>query len=391
MIYLDNAASTAVSEEVVAEMLPYLAIEYGNPSSLHRYGRRADRAVRLGRRQVAGAIGASPSEILITSGATESNNTAIGGIAEIHPGGHIVTSAIEHEAVLEPCSRLKERGFSVSYVRVDGSGIVDPGDVRDAITDRTFLVSIMLANNEVGTVQPVREISRICRESGVALHTDAVQAVGKIPVDVDRLGVDMLSISSHKINGPKGVGALYIRDGMRIRPMILGGGQEAGMRSGTENVAGVVGFGKACQLARDSMEERSGHMTRLRDLLVEMVLDGIPHTTYNGDARRRLPGNAHFTFLGVNGEDLIIKLDEEGIAASTGSACSIRTQKASHVLRAMGFDHEHVTGSLRLTVGVSNTREEIVQTVHILKRVVEQLRAVSPFKEKYGFGRSAAG
>ena len=384
MIYLDNAASTVTSDEVISEMLPYLGSHYGNPSSLHRYGRRSERALRQGRLQIAGIVNASPAEILITSGATESNNTAISGAAALHPGGHIITSAIEHDAVLEPCVRLESAGFSVSYVPVGGDGIVDPDDVQRAVTDRTFLASVMLANNEVGTVQPISKISRICREHGILLHTDAVQAVGKISVDVNRLGVDMLSMSSHKINGPKGVGALYIRNGVRIMPMILGGGQEGGMRSGTENVAGVVGFGKACQMARDNA--RRLHMMQLRDLLVEMVLKKIPYTTYNGNRNQRIPDNAHFTFLGVSGEDLIIKLDEEGIAASTGSACSIRTQKESHVLRAMGLDHEHITGSLRLTVGVHNTRQEMVQAAGALKKVVAQLRAVSPFKEKYRFG-----
>lgn len=366
-------------------MLPYMGSECGNPSSLHRYGRRAEKAVRLARQRISELINASPSEVLITSGATESNNMAIRGTAHLHHGGHIVISAIEHEAVLEPCKQLKSQGFSISYVSVDANGLVSPDDVEEAITNRTCLVSIMLANNEIGTVQPVSEITKICKNRGILFHTDAVQAVGKISVDVKELGVDMLSISSHKINGPKGVGALYVRSGMRLAPMILGGGQEGGMRSGTENVPGVVGFGRACQAARDNMEKRRARTAHLRDLLVKRVLNTIPYTTYNGDRQRRVPGNAHFTFLGVSGEDLIIKLDEEGIAASTGSACSVKTQKASHVLKAMGFDHERISGSLRLTIGVQNTEDEVEVVATTLRRIVSQLRAVSPLKEKYGF------
>lgn len=385
MIYLDNAASTKVSDEVVSEMLPYMTALYGNPSSLHRLGRRSEKAVRRGRQQISDLIGASPSEILLTSGATESNNTAIRGAAILYPGGHIITSAIEHEAVLEPCARLQSEGYSVSHVPVNQDGVVDPKDVRECITSKTFLISVMLANNEVGVIQPIQEISKICKEYGVLLHTDAVQAVGKITVDVDDLGVDMLSISSHKINGPKGVGALYVRSGTQISPIIFGGGQENEMRSGTENVAGVVGFGKACQLAQAQGALRRRHLEHLRNLLVDLVLARIPHTTYNGDRRRRIPDNAHFTFLGVEGEDLIIKLDEEGIAASTGSACSTNRQRESHVLRAMGLDHEHVSGSLRLTVGIGNTEKEIADTVDVLERVVTQLRSVSPLKTKYDF------
>lgn len=385
MIYLDNAAATPVPEEVVSEMLPYLSTHYGNPSSLHGYGRKAERGVRDGRRRVAEVIGASPPEVLITSGATESDNMAIRGAAALHPGGHIITSAIEHEAVLEPCARLESAGFSVSYVSADRDGLVSPADVQGEITERTFLVSVMLANNEVGTIQPIPEISRICRGRGILLHTDAAQAVGKISVDVNELGADMLSLSSHKIGGPKGVGALYVRGGTRLEPIILGGGQERSLRSGTENVAGIVGFGKACQMALADRPARHRLMKRLRDLLVESVLERVPHATYNGDGRRRIPDNAHFTFLGVNGEDLIIRLDENGIAASTGSACSIKTQKESHVLRAMGFDRDHIAGSLRLTVGIQNTPEEMVRTADILKSEVAQLRRVSPLREKYGF------
>jgi len=366
-------------------MQPYLESMYGNPSSLHKCGRQAERAIRQARQRVAALIGARQSEILITSGATESNNMAIAGAAMTNGLGHIITSSIEHEAVLEPCKRLQSQGYSVSYLSVDRDGLVDSSKVSGAITDKTFLVSVMLANNEVGAIQPVQEIAQACQERGVLLHTDAVQAVGKIPISVDKLGVDMLSVSSHKMNGPKGVGALYVRTGTRISPLILGGGQEGGMRSGTENVAGIAGLGKACQMAQEYMDERMKQVAALRDLLVELVLAKIPNVQYNGSRDKRLPGNAHFTFAGINGEDLIIKLDENGIAASTGSACSVRTQKASHVLEAMGFDYEEITGSLRLTVGIYNTKEEILQAVRVLKSVTAELRSVSPFKTKYGW------
>ena len=287
--------------------------------------------------------------------------------------------------MLEPCKRLQSQGYQVSYLPADGKGMVDSGKVAGMITDKTFLVSVMLANNEVGTIQPVQEIAQACRERGVLMHTDAAQAAGKIPVSVGELGVDMLSVSSHKMNGPKGAGALYVRTGTKISPLILGGGQEGGMRSGTENTAAIAGFGKACQMAQEFMDERMTRTAAMRDLLAELVLAEIPHSRYNGSADSRLPGNAHFTFAGVSGEDLIIKLDEHGIAASTGSACTVKTQKASHVLEAMGFGYEEIAGSLRLTVGIYNTNEEILQAVKTLKDVVAELRAVSPFKKKYGW------
>jgi cysteine desulfurase len=262
---------------------------------------------------------------------------------------------------------------------------VDVEKLKSAITKQTALVSIMYANNEVGTIQPIKQIAQICKDNGVPFHTDAVQAVGKIPLDVKELGVDLMSISSHKINGPKGVGALYIRNGVQVDPLILGGGQEDGLRSGTENVANIVGFGKACQLAKENLQKNAEHLKGLRDALIQNISKEISHVTVNGHRESRLPNNAHFTFLGVNGEDLIIKLDEHGIAASTGSACSVKTQKASHVLAAMGFSHEQITGSLRLTVGLVNTMQEMEKTAQTLKQVVSELRSVSPFKTKYGF------
>lgn len=385
MIYLDNAASTPVSDEVLQEMLPYFKENYGNPSSIHRFGRISTKAIDVARKRIAELINAQPNEILLTSGGTESNNTALFGIMQQNKGKQLITSSIEHDAILEPCKRLEKEGYSVGYLPVDGYGTVDVERLKDAITKKTVLVSIMYGNNEVGTIQPIKEIAKICKENNILFHSDAVQAIGKIPIDVKELGLDMLSISSHKINGPKGIGALYIKTGVRIDPFILGGGQERGLRSGTENVANIVGFGKACQLAKENLQKNAAYLSSLRDHLIKRVLTELSHTSLNGHKENRLPNNAHFTFLGVNGEDLIIKLDENGIAASTGSACSVKTQKASHVLKAMGFSHEQITGSLRLSVGLTNTIEEIEKTVDVLKIVVSELRSVSPFKTKYGF------
>jgi len=384
LIYLDNAASTQIADSVLQEMMPYLKENYGNPSSIHRFGRLATKAIESARKRIAELIGAQPDEILFTSGGTESNNTALFGVLGKNKG-QLITSSIEHDAILEPCKRLQSQGHEVIYLPVDSFGIVDVEKLKSAITKQTALVSIMYANNEVGTIQPIKQIAQICKDNGVPFHTDAVQAVGKIPLDVKELGVDLMSISSHKINGPKGVGALYIRNGVQVDPLILGGGQEDGLRSGTENVANIVGFGKACQLAKENLQKNAEHLKGLRDALIQNISKEISHVTVNGHRESRLPNNAHFTFLGVNGEDLIIKLDEHGIAASTGSACSVKTQKASHVLAAMGFSHEQITGSLRLTVGLVNTMQEMEKTAQTLKQVVSELRSVSPFKTKYGF------
>ena len=385
MIYLDNAASTVIHNEVFQEMIPFLKEQYGNPSSIHHSGRMASRAIQKARKQIANLISANPEEILFTSGGTESNNIALFGITHTNKGKHIITSSIEHDAVLEPCKKLQKEGFDVTYLPVSGDGLINPEDVKKSITKNTCLVSIMFANNEVGTVQPIAEIAKLCSEKRIFFHTDAIQAIGKLEINVKKLRLDMLSISSHKINGPKGVGALYIKSGTKIEPYIFGGGQENGLRSGTENVASVVGFGKACELAKENLGKNILHFKNLRDVLVSKVMKEIPYVTINGHPEKRIPNNAHFTFLGVNGEDLIIKLDEEGIAASTGSACSVRTQKESHVLRAMGFLHEQIAGSLRLTVGSMNTISEIESTITVLKRVVKELRSVSPLKSKYDF------
>jgi len=385
LIYLDNAASTPVHEKVIEEMLPYFREQYGNPSSIHRHGRLANIAIQNARKRIAELINANSNEILITSGGTESNNTAIYGIASQSKGRHIITSSIEHDAILEPCKRLERDGYRITFLPVDKYGFVNLEDLKKEISDDTCLITIMYANNEVGTIQPIKEISKIAREKNVVFHTDAVQAVGKIPIDVKELGVDLLSISSHKINGPKGIGALYVKKGVKISPLMLGGGQERGLRSGTENVASIAGFGMACKLANDDMSENAIHCKKLTTKLTSRVLAEIPFTTLNGHPDMRIPNNTHFTFLGVSGEDLIIKLDENKISASTGSACSVKIQKASHVLKAMGFSHEQVTGSLRLTVGITNTEKEIDETVEVLKKVVQELRSVSPYKSKYNF------
>lgn len=388
-IYLDTAASTPVEDEVIAEMLPYLKERYGNPSSIHKFGRETTRATHLARKRVAELIGASsPREITFTSGGTEANNLALKGAAihvksKMPKKNMIITSSIEHDAVLEPCKDLEDRGFVSTQLPVTGEGIVRPSELKNVISDNVALVSIMYANNEVGTIQPIEELVEIAHQAGALFHTDAVQAAGKLPLNVKNLGVDLMSLSSHKINGPKGVGALYIRSNLKISPIIHGGGQEWYLRSGTENVPGIVGFGKACELANKRMNQYQDHVAGLRNYVVERVLKEIPRSRLNGLRTERIANNAHFTFFGVNGEDLIIKLDENGIAASTGSACSVKKQKPSHVLKAMGFSYEEITGSLRLSLGLHNTKNEVDKAVDILSSVIKELRELSPFKSKY--------
>ena len=384
MIYLDNAASTQIHNDVYESMLPYLKEQYGNASSIHRLGRLNKKAIEKARKQIASLIGAQPSEIFFTSGGTESNNTTLNGFVPFS-GGQIITSTIEHDAILEPCKRLSHNGTEIIYLPVDRFGMIDTNQLQDKISKQTSLVSIMFGNNEVGTIQPISEISRICRDYDVPFHTDAVQVVGKLPIDVNDLGIDLMSISSHKLYGPKGIGALFVRNGLEIPPFILGGGQERGFRSGTESVPNIVGFGTACEIAKKNINSNLLKIQDLQKSLISQVLKEISFVTLNGHPKNRIPNNAHFTFLGVNGEDLIIKLDEYGISASTGSACSINTQKASHVLQAMNFSHEQITGSLRLSLGIFNTQKEIDETVKILKKTVEELRSVSPYKNKYSF------
>jgi cysteine desulfurase len=387
-IYLDTAASTPVADEVIEEMLPYLKERYGNPSSIHKFGRETARAINLARKRVAEMIGASsPREITFTSGGTEANNLALKGTAihvqsKMPKKNMIITSSIEHDAVLEPCKDLEDRGFVTMHLPVTGEGFVRPSELKNMISDNVALVSIMYANNEVGTIQPIKELVEITHQAGALFHTDAVQAAGKLPLNVKNLGVDMMSLSSHKINGPKGVGALYIRSNLKILPIIHGGGQEWYLRSGTENVPGIVGFGKACELANKRMRHYQEHVAGLRNYVVERVLKEIPRSRLNGLRSERIANNAHFTFFGVNGEDLIIKLDENGIAASTGSACSVKKQKQSHVLKAMGFSYEEITGSLRLSLGMHNTKDEVDRAVNVLSSVIEELRELSPFESK---------
>ena len=376
-VYLDHAATTPVDEEVLEEMLPYFTKKYGNASSLHSFGREARDAIERSRERVAELIGAESEEIIFTAGGTESDNIAIKGIAFRKGKGHIITSQIEHPAVMATCQHLEKKGFDVTYLPVDKYGMVSPEDVENAIRDDTILITIMHANNEIGTVEPIEEIAKIARENEIVFHTDAVQSVGKIPVNVKRIGMDMLSISAHKIYGPKGVGALYIKKGTKIEAIIHGGGHEKGLRPSTENVPGIVGLGKACELAEKRMEEDMKRMQRLRDRLIKGVLE-IEESYLNGHPEKRLPNNAHFRFAAVEGESLILSLDDKGIAGSTGSACSSKKLKPSHVLMAIGLNEVQAHGSLRLALGRENTEEEIDYVIEVLPPILEKLRAMSP-------------
>jgi len=381
-IYMDNAATTRVDDEVVKAMLPYFTGKYGNASSLHSFGTEARDAIEKSREMVASLIGAEREEIIFTAGGTESDNIAIKGTAFREGKGHIITCQIEHPAVMNTCRYLEKKGFDVTYLPVDEYGLVNPGDVEDAIRDDTILITIMHANNEIGTIEPVDEISRIARGRGVVFHTDAVQTVGKIPVDVKKMGVDMLSLSSHKIYGPKGVGALYIKKGTKVEPIIHGGGHERGLRPSTENVPGIVGLGKACEIAGKRMESDVRRLTDMRDRLIKGVLE-IEESYLNGHPEKRLPNNAHFRFTAVEGESLLLSLDDKGVAASTGSACSSKELKPSHVLLAIGLNEVQAHGSLRLTLGRKNTREEVDYVVGILPEIVKKLRDMSPlWKER---------
>ncbi len=379
-IYMDHAATTPFHPEVTEAMLPCLGGRFGNPSSIYAEGREARKAVEAARAQVAEALGAGPSEIFFTSGGTEADNLAVMGVARANRdrGDHVITTVVEHHAVLEPCRHLEKEGFKVTYLAVDGAGLVDPADVRKAITPSTLLVSVMHANNEVGTVQPIEEISAVCREAGAYLHTDVVQSVGALEVDVNRLGADLLSVSAHKLYGPKGTGCLYVRRGTKLEAVLLGGGQEKGIRSGTENVAGIVGFGVAVRLAAREWKQRSEHVLPLRDRLIEGILERIPHTRLNGDRERRLPNNVNVLFDYIEGEAICLKLDFQGIAASTGSACSSVSGEASHVLLALGIPRENAHGSLRLTLGRENTVEDIDYVLEALPPIAEELRRMSP-------------
>ena len=379
-IYLDHAATTPTDPEVVAAMLPYFTDAFGNPSSIHSFGQEARVALEEARDKIASLIGARSEEIVFTSGGTEADNFALIGIAHANEGkgNHIITTAIEHHAVLETCKSLERRGFEVTYLPVDSYGLVDPDDVQKAITNKTILISVMHANNEVGTIEPIAEIGKIARERGIPFHTDAVQTVGHIPVDVNELGVDLLAMSAHKLYGPKGVGALYIRKGTRIAPLLHGGEQERRRRAGTENVAAIVGLGKAVEIAQREMGAEVERLTSLRDKLIEGLMGRIEHIRLNGHPTQRLPGNVNVSIEYVEGESMLLNLDLEGIAASTGSACSSSSLEPSHVLMAMGLSHELAHGSLRFSLGRKTNQEDIDRVIEVLPTVVARLRAMSP-------------
>lgn len=379
-IYLDNAATTATKPEVLEAMLPYFTQVYGNPSSIHRAGRDARRAVEHAREQVAAALNADKGEIYFTAGGSESDNWAIKGTAFAHreKGNHIITTQIEHHAVLHTCQWLERQDFEVTYLPVDADGLVDPADVERAITDRTILVSVMMANNEIGTIEPIAEIARIAHAHGVLMHTDAVQAVGAVEVDVRALGVDMLSLSAHKFYGPKGVGALYVRRGVKLDTYMHGGAQERGRRAGTEYLPGIVGLGKAIELATADITGHAARLTAMRDRLIDGILKEIPYARLNGHRTRRLPGNVNVSIEYIEGEALLLRLDLAGIEGSSGSACTSGSLDPSHVLLAIGLPHEIAHGSLRLTLGDYNTEADVDATLAALPEIVRTLRDMSP-------------
>ena len=380
MIYMDHSATSPVDPEVFEAMKPYFVDSFGNASTLYSLGREGKQAMEAARIEVASLINAEPKEIIFTSGGTESDNLAIKGTAYKlkNKGNHIITTNIEHPAVDETCKYLEKNGFKVTYLPVGEDGIIKIDDLKAAITDETILITVMHANNEIGTIQPIEEIGKIASEKKIYFHTDAVQTVGKIPVDVKKMNVDMLSLSSHKLYGPKGIGALYIKKGVRIEPLLHGGGHERGMRPGTENVAGIVGLGKACSIAKVNLETDAQKLTNLRNKLIDGVLDSIEDSYLNGDRTKRLPNNANFRFTGIEGESLILHLDTKGIAASTGSACSSTKLEASHVLTAIGLKEVEAHGSLRISLGHENTDEDIEYAIKAINEVVEQLRQMSP-------------
>lgn len=379
-VYLDNAATTALSPKVLEKMMPYLTDIYGNASSPHSFGQTARIGVEHAREQVARAINADPSEIVFTGCGTESDNTVLFGVAERYAkkGDHIITTNVEHHAILHSCAALEKKGIKVTYLPVDKDGLVTPEQVRDAITDKTILASVMFANNEVGTIMPIPEIAAVCHEKGVLFHTDAVQAAGHIPIDVKAMGIDMLSISGHKFHGPKGVGVLYERKGIRLPSYIIGGEQEKGRRAGTENVAGIVGLGEALELAVTNMSETSARMTRMRDRLIEGIEATIPEVKLNGHRTKRLPNNVNFSIKYIEGESILLMLDMAGIAASSGSACTSGSLDPSHVLLALGLTHEVAHGSVRMTLGDDTTDEDIDYVLETLPKVAHRLRAMSP-------------
>jgi cysteine desulfurase len=379
---MDNAATTSTDVEVVEAMKPFFTQKYGNPNSIHSFGQEAREAVEEAREKIARLIGANPSEIVFTAGGTEADNYAIKGIAWANQkkGNHIITSQIEHHAVLHSCQFLEKHGFKVTYLKVDKYGLIDPEEVKKAITDQTILVTIMHANNEIGTIEPIKEIGKIVKEAGIYFHTDSVQTTGHIPIEVNDLGVDMLSISGHKLYGPKGVGALYLRKGTKIVNLIDGGAQEKNRRAGTENVTGMVGLGKAVELAEKRLAGGEvDKVVKLRDKLITGIMDQIENVRLNGHSTKRLPGNVNICFEFIEGESMLLNLDMKGVAASSGSACTSGSLEPSHVLLAIGLPPEIAHGSLRLTLGKDNTEEDIDYVLDILPKIIEKLRALSPF------------
>lgn len=379
-MYLDNSATTKISSEVLEEMLPYLKDEFGNPSTLYSIGRESKKALEEARQRIADSINAKKDEIIFTSGGSESDNLAIKGVAFKlqKKGKHIITSEIEHPAVKETLHFLESLDFKVTYLPVYDNGIIRIEDLKEAITPETILITIMHGNNEIGTLQPIEEIGKIARENKILFHTDAVQTFGKVEVDVEKQNIDLLSVSSHKINGPKGVGAIYIRKGVRLVPLIHGGGQERGIRSGTENVAGIVGFGKAAELACSQLDEHAEKLSKIRDEIIEKVLDTIPESYLNGDRDQRLPNVINFRFKAIEGESLILLLDAKGYQTSTGSACSSKTLEASPVLTALGLDPVDVHGSLRISLAPESGEFDIDEFVEAIAQAVERLRKMSP-------------
>ncbi len=383
-IYLDYAATTPTDPAVIEAMQPYFFEKFGNPSSIHSFGQEARKAIDDSREVTAAFLGAKPEEVVFTSGGTESNNFAIQGVAYAmqHKGNHIVTTAIEHHAITEPCKVLEKRGFKVSFVGVDKTGLVDPEDIKKAITDKTVLVSVMHANNEIGTIQPIAQIGKITRDKGVYFHTDAVQTVGHIPVNVDELNVDLLSLSGHKFYGPKGVGALYIRKATHIETFLNGGDQERGRRASTHNTPGIVGLARALELCKEKMAGEERFQAALRDKLIKGIQDNIPDVLLNGHPVKRLPNNVNFSIKYIEGESMLLNLDMLGIAASTGSACTSTSLEPSHVLLAIGLPHEIAHGSLRFTMGRWTKEEDIGYLLNNLPKIVEKLRRMSPLYEK---------
>ena len=385
LIYLDNAATTKTAPEVVEAMLPYFTEYYGNPSSVYTFSAGNKEAINKNRKIIADAINTAPENIYFTAGGSESDNWAVKATADLlkNKGKHIITSKIEHHAILHTCQYLEKQGFEVTYLDVDENGLVDPAKLEEAIRPDTILISIMFANNEIGTIEPIKEIGEIAHKHGILFHTDAVQAFMQVPIDVDELNIDMLSASGHKINGPKGIGFLYIRKGVKIRSFVHGGAQERKRRAGTENVPGIIGFGKAVELASNSFETRTAKIRELRDYFIKEIEDKIPYCRLNGDRTKRLPNNVNFSFEFIEGESLLLMLDMRNICASSGSACTSGSLDPSHVLLAIGLPHEVAHGSLRLTLSEESTKEEVDFVVAELEKIVKRLRDMSPLYEDF--------